>query len=64
MTIAKASADIDERTAYILNARHELSMLRSEIKSGLGDTPNDYYLKAAFLAAVDDVDLNLKKALR
>lgn len=64
MTIASTVADLDERLAYIANARHELSALRADIASELGDTPSDCYLKASFLTAVDAVDLNLQKAMR
>jgi hypothetical protein len=48
----------------IMDARRELASLRADIRSELGDSPNDAYLKASFLTAVDVIDLNLGRALR
>lgn len=55
--------DDQNPNAYIMNARAELSALRSDVAGELGGNPNDCHLKAAFLTYIDAADLNLQKAL-
>lgn len=66
MTIIEIDQDIVDEwapAAYVMNAQQELLCLRSDVVSELGDTPSDCHLKAAFLTAIDAIDLNLRKAL-
>jgi hypothetical protein len=48
---------------YILNALHDLEILRSTVHDGLTGQ-NDLFLKSSLIQDIDAVESNLRKALQ
>jgi hypothetical protein len=60
-SLAAVLADHDEKTAHLLNALENLTLLRSTINDGLTGK-NDLYLKISLLQDVEAVEVSLRKA--
>lgn len=62
MTIATATADIDEMSAYVTNALGSIAEARSTVIDLL-TSPNDIYVKVSIVSDLDAAEHNLRKAL-